>query len=183
MPFRPAKGRKYFVGDNMAKETKTNAMRMLDKLGISYAAHSYECGEFIDGTHIADMLGQSRESCFKTLVTVGKSGEHYVFALPVDRELDMKKCARAVGEKSLEMARVKDINALTGYVRGGCSPIGMKKRFRTVIHLTARELDRIMVSGGRLGLQLELAPDDLARACGGEFADIAADTSSENIAE
>ena len=118
----------------MAKEAKTNAMRMLDKLKIDYDVHSYECEEFIDGVHIADMLGQSRDSSFKTLVTVGKSGNYYVFALPVDRELDMKKCARAVGEKSLEMVHVKDINAVTGYIRGGCTPIGMKKQFRTVIH-------------------------------------------------
>lgn len=159
----------------MAKEAKTNAMRMLDRLKINYTVNSYECDEFIDGVHIADMLGQSRESSFKTLVTVGKSGNYYVFALPVDRELDMKKCARAVGEKSLEMVHVKDINTITGYIRGGCTPIGMKKQYRTVIHLTAREHDKIIVSGGRLGLQLVLAPDDLADACGGEFADIAAD--------
>lgn len=159
----------------MAKEAKTNAMRMLDRLKINYTVNSYECDEFIDGVHIADMLGQSRESSFKTLVTVGKSGNYYVFALPVDRELDMKKCARAVGEKSLEMVHVKDINAVTGYIRGGCTPIGMKKQYRTVIHLTAREHNKIIVSGGRLGLQLVLAPDDLAAACGGEFADIAAD--------
>lgn len=159
----------------MAKEAKTNAMRMLDRLKINYTVNSYECDEFIDGVHIADMLGQSRESSFKTLVTMGKSGNYYVFALPVDRELDMKKCARAVGEKSLEMVHVKDINAVTGYIRGGCTPIGMKKQYRTVIHLTAREHDKIIVSGGRLGLQLVLAPDDLAAACGGEFADIAAE--------
>ncbi|MDE6030708.1 MAG: Cys-tRNA(Pro) deacylase [Oscillospiraceae bacterium] len=159
----------------MAKEAKTNAMRMLDRLKINYTVNSYECDEFIDGVHIADMLEQSRESSFKTLVTVGKSGNYYVFALPVDRELDMKKCARAVGEKSLEMVHVKDINAVTGYIRGGCTPIGMKKQYRTVIHLTARDHDKIIVSGGRLGLQLILAPDDLAAACGGEFADIAAE--------
>lgn len=159
----------------MAKEAKTNAMRMLDRLKINYTVNSYECDEFIDGVHIADMLGQSRESSFKTLVTVGKSGNYYVFALPVDRELDMKKCARAVGEKSLEMVHVKDINAVTGYIRGGCTPIGMKKQYRTVIHLTARDYDKIIVSGGRLGLQLILAPDDLVRACNGEFADIAAE--------
>ncbi|MDE7194843.1 MAG: Cys-tRNA(Pro) deacylase [Oscillospiraceae bacterium] len=159
----------------MAKEAKTNAMRMLDKLKINYTVNSYECDEFIDGVHIADMLGQSRDSSFKTLVTAGKSGNYYVFALPVDRELDMKKCAKAVGEKSLEMVHVKDINAVTGYIRGGCTPIGMKKQYRTLIHLTARNFDRIIVSGGRLGLQIVLAPDDLARASGGEFADIAAE--------
>lgn len=156
----------------MAKEAKTNAMRMLDRLKISYEVRTYECDEFIDGMHIADMLGQSYDSCFKTLVTQGKGGSCYVFALPVDKELDMKKCARAVGEKSLEMVHVKDINALTGYIRGGCTPIGMKKQYRTVIHESARAFDKVVVSGGRLGTQLVLSPDDLARACGGEFADI-----------
>lgn len=156
----------------MAKDSKTNAMRILDRLKIAYSVHTYECDEFIDGIHIADMLGQSYERSFKTLVTVGKSGSCYVFALPVDKELDMKKCARIVGEKSLEMLHVKDINAVTGYIRGGCTPIGMKKQYRTVIHSSAQSFDSVIVSGGRLGTQLELAPLDLARACGGEFADI-----------
>lgn len=154
------------------KEVKTNAMRILDKLKIPYTVNTYECEEFIDGVHIADMLGQSYDSSFKTLVLVGKSKNYYVFALPIDKELDMKKCARAVGEKSLEMVHVKDINAVTGYIRGGCTPIGMKKHYRTIIHSSAQNFDRIIVSGGRLGTQLELAPADLAKACGGEFADI-----------
>lgn len=157
------------------KEVKTNAMRILDKLKISYSVNAYECDEFIDGVHIADMLGQSYDSSFKTLVLVGKSKNYYVFVLPIDKELDMKKCARAVGEKSLEMVHVKDINAVTGYIRGGCTPIGMKKQYRTIIHSTAQAFDRIIVSGGKLGLQLELAPEDLAKACGGEFCDIIAD--------
>lgn len=139
---------------------------------IKYEVNTYECDEFIDGVHIADALGQSYDSSFKTLVTQGKSGNYFVFALPVDKELDMKKCARAVGEKSLEMVHVKDINAVTGYIRGGCTPIGMKKQYRTVIHESAKAFDKVMVSGGRLGLQLVLAPDDLAKACSGEFADI-----------
>lgn len=157
------------------KEIKTNAMRMLDRLKLPYTVHTYECDEFIDGVHIAELLGESCDSCFKTLVTVGKSGSYYVFALPVDKELDMKKCARAVGEKSLEMVHVKDINAVTGYIRGGCTPIGMKKQYRTVIHSTAQQFDTMIVSGGKLGTQLELAPADLAKACNGEFADIAAE--------
>ncbi len=156
----------------MAKEAKTNAMRILDKLKITYKANVYECGEFIDGVHIADMLGQDYDSSFKTIVTKAKSGEYYVFALPVDKELDLKKCAAAVGEKSLEPIHVKDINVVTGYIRGGCTPIGMKKNYRTVIHSTAKEFDTIIISGGRLGLQLILSPTDLAKACGGEFADI-----------
>ncbi len=156
----------------MAKEAKTNAMRILDRMKIKYEVNTYECDEFIDGVHIADALGQSYDSSFKTLVTQGKSGNYFVFALPVDKELDMKKCARAVSEKSLEMVHVKDINAVTGYIRGGCTPIGMKKQYRTVIHESAKVFDKVMVSGGRLGLQLVLAPDDLAKACSGEFADI-----------
>ena len=108
------------------KDIKTNAMRILDKNKIPYQVNTYECEEFIDGVHVADMMGQSYDQSFKTLVTVGKSGEHYVFALPIDRELDLKKAARAVGEKSVEMIHVKDINQITGYIRGGCTPIGMK---------------------------------------------------------
>ena len=161
-------------GGDMAKEkdVKTNAMRILDKLKIQYKVNYYECEEFVDGVHIADMLGQSYDSSFKTLVTVGKSKQYYVFALPVDKELDMKKAARTVGEKSLEMLPVKDINAVTGYIRGGCTPIGMKKLYRTVIHSTAQDFERIIVSGGKLGTQLELAPQDLAKACSAVFDDI-----------
>ncbi|MGN0688500.1 MAG: Cys-tRNA(Pro) deacylase [Oscillospiraceae bacterium] len=157
------------------KEIKTNAMRILDKLKLEYKVNYYECDEFIDGMHIADMLGQSYDSSFKTLVTVGKSKQYYVFALPVNREIDLKKAARAVGEKSLEMVHVKDINAVTGYIRGGCTPIGMKKLYKTVIHSSANEFDKIIVSGGRLGTQLELAPQDLARACSAVFEDIVAE--------
>ncbi len=154
------------------KEIKTNAMRILDRLKIDYKVNHYECDEFIDGVHIADMLGQSYDSSFKTLVLCGKSKNYYVFALPIDKELDMKKAARIVGEKSLEMVHVKDINAVTGYIRGGCTPIGMKKQYRTVIHETAQLFDEIIVSGGKLGTQLVLSPNDLAKACSGEFADI-----------
>ncbi len=154
------------------KEIKTNAMRMLDKLKIAYKVNYYECDEFIDGMHIADKLGQSYDSSFKTLVTVGKSKQYYVFALPVDKELDMKKAARSVGEKSLEMVHVKDINAVTGYIRGGCTPIGMKKLYKTVIHTTAQDFEKIIVSGGKLGTQLELSPQDLAKACSAVFEDI-----------
>lgn len=159
----------------MTKDNKTNAMRMLDKLKIPYTPHTYECENFVDGVQIAELLGEDCAATFKTLVTVGKSGKYFVFCLPVDREMDLKKCARAVEEKSLTPVHVKDILAVTGYIRGGCSPIGMKKPFRTVIHESARSLERMIVSGGRLGLQLELTPDDLARACSGEFADITAE--------
>ena len=153
-------------------ENKTNAMRMLDKLKIPYTVHTYECKEFTDGTQIARLLGQDCARVFKTLVTAAKSGKNYVFVVPVEHEMDLKKCAAAVGEKSVCPIHVKDIQALTGYIRGGCSPIGMKKPFRTVIHESAETLDTIIVSGGRLGLQLEMTPADLSKACSGEFADI-----------
>lgn len=156
----------------MSKEAKTNALRMLDRAKISYVPHTYECGEFIDGVHIAEMLGQAPEATFKTIVTVGKSGKYYVFVLPVDKELDLKKCARAAEEKSVEPVHVKDINAISGYIRGGVSPIGMKKQFPTFVHESAQNLEKIFVSGGRLGLQLELSPEDLLKACTGKFADI-----------
>lgn len=159
----------------MAKELKTNAMRMLDKLKIPYDFETYECENFEDGVQVAKLLGQSPDITFKTLVTIGKSAKYYVFVLPVDREMDLKKCARAVGEKSLEPIHVKDIQSITGYIRGGCSPIGMKKQFRTVIHESAKSLDTVIVSGGRLGLQLKLTPEDLIKACSGEFAEITAD--------
>lgn len=159
----------------MAKDNKTNAMRMLDKLKIPYTSHTYECENFVDGVQIAELLDEDTAMTFKTLVTVGKSGKYFVFCLPVDREMDLKKCARAVGEKALTPVHVKDIPTVTGYIRGGCSPLGMKKPYRTVIHESARSLERIIVSGGRLGLQLELTPDDLIKACSGEFADIAAE--------
>lgn len=156
----------------MSKEAKTNALRMLDRAKISYVPHTYECGEFIDGVHIAEMLGQAPEATFKTIVTVGKSGKYYVFALPVDKELDLKKCAKAAEEKSLEPVHVKDINAVSGYIRGGVSPIGMKKQFPTFVHESAKNLEKLFVSGGRLGLQLELVPEDLLKACSGKFTDI-----------
>lgn len=159
----------------MAKDNKTNAMRMLEKLKIPFTAHTYECENFVDGVQIAELLGKDCSTTFKTLVTVARSGKYYVFCLPVDKETDLKKCARAVGEKALTPVHVKDILAVTGYIRGGCSPIGMKKPYRTVIHESARSSERIIVSGGRLGLQLELLPDDLIRACSGEYADITAE--------
>lgn len=151
---------------------KTNAMRMLDRNHIPYQVHYYECEEFIDGVHIADQMGQSYDTSFKTLVTVGKTGNYYVFALPVDRELDLKKAAKAVGEKAVEMLPVKEINRVTGYIRGGCTPIGMKKQYGTVIHESARQYDRMIVSGGHLGTQIELAPEDLLKVTGGQYADV-----------
>jgi Cys-tRNA(Pro)/Cys-tRNA(Cys) deacylase len=156
----------------MAKEQKTNAMRILDKNKIAYTVNTYECDEFIDGVTVADQLGQPDESSYKTLVAVGKSGGHYVFVVPIAEELDLKAAARAVGEKSVELIHVKEIFALTGYIRGGCTPIGMKKAFPTVIHESAVGFDTIIISGGRIGAQILLAPDDLVRVTRAKLADI-----------
>lgn len=154
------------------KDIKTNAMRILDRNKVSYKVNTYECSEFIDGIHIADMLGQAYESSFKTLVTVGRSGGYFVFAIPVDKELDLKKAAKSVGEKSVELIHVKDINKVTGYIRGGCTPLGMKKQYPTVVDKTAELFDEIIISGGRIGSQIMIAPDDLIRVTGGKFEDI-----------
>lgn len=156
-------------------ETKTNAMRMLDRAKVPYQAHSYETdGTHVDGLTVAATLGQPVEQVFKTLVTAGKSGGHFVFVLPVAAELDLKKAAKAVGEKSVQMIHVKEINKLTGYIRGGCSPIGMKKQFPTVLSQSARGQSTIMVSGGRIGLQVELEPDALLKLIHGSYGDIEA---------
>lgn len=156
----------------MGKEVKTNAMRILDRNKIKYTLNTYECDNFIDGVSVADALGQDYDMSFKTLVTVGKSGQYYVFAIPIAEELDMKKAAKVVGEKSVEMLHVKDINKVTGYIRGGCTPIGMKKQYPTVIHESAKMYDTIIVSGGRIGAQIFLAPDDLIKVTGGKYEDI-----------
>ena len=154
------------------KDVKTNAMRMLDKNKIAYEVNTYECEEFIDGIHIADLLGQEYGRSFKTLVTVGKSGNYYVFAIPIDQELDLKKAAKAVGEKSVEMIHVKDINQVTGYIRGGCTPIGMKKKYPTVLHSSILDYDTIIISGGRIGSQIILAPQDLVKVTDAKVEDI-----------
>mgnify|MGYP000516457516 FL=1 len=156
----------------MGKEVKTNAVRILDRNKIEYELNKYECDDFKDGVSIADMLEQSYDMSFKTIVTVGKSGKYYVFAIPVDKEINMKKAAKEVGEKNIEMVHVKDINAVTGYIRGGCTPIGMKKNYPTVINESAKEHEKIIVSGGRLGLQIILKPDDLVKVTNGRYADI-----------
>ena len=154
------------------KQIKTNAMRILDKKKIQYKVNYYECDEFIDGIHIADKLSQSYDMSFKTLVAVGKSKENYVFCLPVDKEVDLKKAAKSVGEKSVELLHVKDIKNVTGYIRGGCTPIGMKKQFKTVIHESVLTFDEIIISGGALGIQLMLSPKGLIDAVGAETHDI-----------
>ncbi len=156
----------------MAKEVKTNAMRILDRAKVSYDINLYECDEFIDAVHIADMLLQPYESSFKTLIAAGSRGGYFVFVLPIAEELDMKAAAVAVGQKSVSLIPVKEITAVTGYIRGGCTCIGMKKQFPTVIDSSAEKFDKIIVSGGRIGAQIILSPQDLARVSGAKFAEI-----------
>lgn len=154
------------------KEIKTNAMRILESMKIPFAHYTYECEEFLDGIQIADQLGLPHDKVYKTLVTVGNSKNYFVFVIPIEEELDLKAAAKSVGEKSVEMIHVKDINTITGYVRGGCTAVGMKKQYVTRIDSSAEHMEKMIVSGGRIGSQLELAPSDLARAAKAEFADI-----------
>lgn len=160
------------MAKNKDKEVKTNAMRILDKNKISYETITYECDEFIDGLHTAEKTGAPVEQSFKTLVAQGKSKEYYVLVIPIAEEVDLKAAARVLGEKSIEMIHVKELTPLTGYVRGGCSPIGMKKRFKTVLDQRAADQAAILVSAGKIGCQVELAPGDLAGLVGAGFADI-----------
>lgn len=153
---------------------KTNAMRILDKKKITYQTHFYESAGAISGTEVAEQLHQDPEHVFKTLVTTGKSGLHYVFMIPVAAELDLKKAARSVKEKSVEMLKQKDLFPLTGYVHGGCSPLGMKKQFQTVAHATAPNFPTIIFSAGQIGAQLELSAMDLASVIPLSFEDIIA---------
>lgn len=154
------------------KDIKTNAMRILEKNNIEFEINTYECDEFIDGISVAEHNGQDPEQSYKTLVTEGKSREYYVFVIPVAEELDLKKAAKAVGEKSVEMIHVKDINKITGYIRGGCTPLGMKKQYVTVVDKSAESWDKIIISGGRIGSQIILAPNDLVKVVRGKFDDI-----------
>ena len=155
------------------KEQKTNVMRILEQKKIPYAAHEYPHGDGpVDGVSVASLTGQDPACVFKTLVTVGASRTYYVFVIPVAEELDLKKAARAVGEKSISMIHVSEITPLTGYVRGGCSPVGMKKQLKTVFHSSALEADHILVSGGRIGTQIETAPSDLISLVRGSVADV-----------
>lgn len=154
------------------KEIKTNAMRILERMNITYTHQSYECEEFVDGLQTAEKLGLPYEKVYKTLVTVGSDKQHYVFVIPIERELSLKKAAKAVGVKSVAMIHVKEITRLTGYVRGGCTAIGMKKQFRTVIDASAQKLQDIYVSGGKIGCQIHLAPEDLAKAANATYDDV-----------
>lgn len=155
-----------------SKEIKTNAMRILEKNKIDFKHYTYECEEFVDGGQTADLLGLNHEMVYKTLVTVGSSKEYFVFVIPIDDELDLKKAAKAVHEKSLAMIPVKDITNVTGYVRGGCTAVGMKKQYKTTISTSAEKLDTMIVSGGRIGSQIELKPADLCKVVNGQFADV-----------
>lgn len=156
----------------MARDTKTNAMRKLDSLKIPYKEHYYSDTEALSGTEVASALGENPARVFKTLVTCAKSGNHYVFLVPVAEELDLKKAASAVGEKSVSMLKSKELLPLTGYIHGGCSPIGMKKFFRTTLHSSAQDFDTIMFSGGKIGFQIEMSTDDLKKVIPFEFCDI-----------
>ena len=156
----------------MSKETKTNVMRILDRMKIPYRVIQYECDEFIDGLHTAQKTGAPVEQSFKTLVTRGKSGQYYVVVIPIAEEVNLKNAAKLAGEKSLEMIHVKEITGITGYVRGGCSPIGMKKQFPTFIHESAMQYSEIYISGGRIGTTLCLSPTDLLTACEGTYGNL-----------
>ena len=153
------------------KETKTNAMRMLESAGIAYTEHTYDVEDGkLDGVSVAEKCGEDPEQVFKTLVTEGNDRNHYVFVIPVKEKLDLKACARAAGVKSIEMIPQKELLPLTGYIHGGCSPVGMKKPFPTFFDETVVLFDTILVSGGRIGTQVEVSPDDLLRITNGTTA-------------
>lgn len=155
------------------KNVKTNAMRILDSENIAHKELSYPVKkDHIDGISVASLIGREENEVFKTLVSQGHSKNFYVFVIPVGKNLDMKKAARSCGEKSVEMIHVKDINKVTGYIRGGCSPIGMKKEYPTYIDISAKDLDSIIISAGKIGYQVELDPVDLADLINAEFADL-----------
>lgn len=147
----------------MKKQEKTNVMRLLEQKKIPYQSYTYDTQTAISGMEVASILGQNPNQVFKTLVTVGASKRNYVFVVPVCGELNLKKAAKAVGEKSIEMIKSKELLPLTGYVHGGCSPIGMKKLFTTVVHESANVCDTIIFSGGKIGYQVEVTTEDLAK--------------------
>ena len=156
----------------MKKEDKTNVMRVLDGKRIEYKSYSYGDGTALSGTEVAERLGKDPASVFKTLVTIGKRGQHYVFVVPVEKELDLKLAAQASGEKNIEMIRSKDLLPLTGYVHGGCSPIGMKKFFPTFVDESAGKCSTMLFSAGKIGHQVELSPEALASVIRISFAQL-----------
>ncbi len=156
----------------MKEKEKTNVMRILEQKRIPYTPHFYEADSSLTGTEIAGILEEKPECVFKTLVTVGKTGRNYVFIIPVAEELNLKKAAAAAGEKAVSMLPQKQLLSLTGYVHGGCAPVGMKKPFPSFLHDTAARLERIFVSAGKVGCQAELAPEDLRKLTGLRYADL-----------
>lgn len=160
-------------GGAVMVQVKTNAMRILDQKKINYTMITYDSNDGkIDGVSVALKIGKPPETVFKTLVCQGQSRNIYVFVIPVEEELDLKKAAKAAGEKNVEMIHVNDILKHTGYIRGGCSPVGMKKEYKTFIHISALSLKNIIVSGGKIGFQIEIDPKDISTAISGEFLDI-----------
>lgn len=158
-------------------QVKTNAMRILDKNKINYEVITYEVSDGkIDGISVAEKIGKALSDVYKTLVAQGNSKDIYVFVIPVKEELDLKKAAKVAGEKKVELIAVKDILKYTGYIRGGCSPVGMKKHYKTFINNTAKELDMVVVSGGKIGVQIEINVEDLLKATEGELQDIIKDS-------
>lgn len=157
----------------MKKINKTNAMRMLDSMAIEYDYISYDCDDGkIDGVSVALKTGQNPEAVFKTLVSIGHSRELYVFCILVEYELDLKKAAKVANEKNIELLPLKELTKNTGYIRGGCSPIGMKKHYKTFIDETALLHEKILVSAGCIGVQLVLKPEDLIKSAQAEYADL-----------
>ena len=155
---------------------KTNVMRLLDKAKVTYTSHCYADTDAVSGIEVAEVLNQNPNQVFKTLVTVGKSKQYYVFIIPVNKELDLKKAASCVKEKSIEMIKSKDLLPLTGYIHGGCSPIGMKKQFITTLDVSAEQFETILFSAGRIGYQVEMRPDDLGKIIRFDVCDIVCDT-------
>ena len=154
------------------KDEKTNVMRILDQKKIKYKSYNYLETGAISGMEVAEALDENPNLTFKTLVTVGKTNNHYVFLVPVNKELDLKKAAKAVNEKNIEMVKSKELLALTGYIHGGCSPIGMKKSFKTVIDSSARNYDKLIFSGGKIGYQVETTLDELKKVINFDLKDI-----------
>jgi Cys-tRNA(Pro)/Cys-tRNA(Cys) deacylase len=159
----------------MAKVEKTNVMRILDQKKINYKSYEYSDTEAISGVEVAEVLGENPNQVFKTLVTVGATKANYVFMIPVHKELDLKKAAKAVGEKSIAMIKSKELLPLTGYIHGGCSPIGMKKQFRTVVDMSSTDFETIIFSAGKIGFQVDVALADLQKVIRCEMADVVID--------
>lgn len=167
------KERKCDMSKNKDKAEKTNAVRLIEKAGIDYTTHTYDVSDGqLDGVSVARKTGMQVDKVYKTLVTVGQSKEHYVCVIPVEKELNLKKVAKFFGEKKIEMIHQKELLPLTGYIHGGCSPVGMKKPFDTCIDESALEHETICVSGGKIGLQVELNPEDLAMITSADFGEL-----------